>query len=55
VSDGTKANKTKYKELEESLPSREEALDCLIDIYIIYYNLLHYLASNLPLYKFPSK
>jgi hypothetical protein len=55
VSDGAKADETKYRELEESLPSEEEALDCLIDIYIVCCGLLYYLASNLPLYKFPFK
>jgi hypothetical protein len=54
VSDGAKADETEHEELEESLPE-EEALDCPIDIYIIYYGLSHYLASNLPLHKFPSK
>lgn len=55
MSDGTKADETKYKELEELLPSKEEALDYLIDICIIYYSLLCYSAFNLPPHKFPSK
>jgi hypothetical protein len=55
VSNDAKANETDHEESAESPSSREEALDCPTDVYIIYCSLLCHSISNLPPHKFPPK
>ncbi|KAF3384165.1 hypothetical protein DPV78_012706 [Talaromyces pinophilus] len=42
-------NNHESAELEKPCVPKEETLDCLIDIYIIYYSLSHYSLLNLPI------